>query len=82
MTKPEAAQLLDLIIERAQGLRMAGVASVDLDGFKFGLLPYEPEVPRDFGDAAPEDKPKGALHDPDTFGRRSVPGNQTREPRQ
>lgn len=71
-----AAELLELLIEQAPKLRVAGVSKVALEGLSFELLPAEPEVPEQ--DDNKDDKPPDPFHDPATFGGR-VPGNQRRE---
>lgn len=81
MTKANAAELLQLLIEQAPKLRAAGVGPrVELDGIKFDLLPLEPEVSNADagGDEAEEEKPGNPFFDKDTFGRRSVPGETKR----
>lgn len=66
MDKQAAGELLDLIVERAQGLRAAGIRSVNLGGASFTLAPAELEPD---GDAQDEETgPSDALHDPWTFG--------------
>ncbi len=81
MTKATAADLLQLVIDKAPKLREVGVASVDLEDIKFELHPLEPApaptVAR--GDDDDEDESRDPLHDRDTFGGRRVPGNTRRE---
>lgn len=80
MTKDAAADLLQLLIEQAPKLRKAGVAKVDLGGLAFELRPPDPEiVPAGSAQGDEDDDRRDALHDPDTFGGRRVPGNQRRE---
>lgn len=38
------AELIDLVIRRADDLRKAGVLSIELGGFKAQLSPYQPPV--------------------------------------
>jgi hypothetical protein len=79
MTKATAAELLDLIIERAPRLRSAGVRAVEIENVSFDLAPADPpDVSIDIDDE--DDAPRDALHDPHTYGRRKrVPGRQRRE---
>lgn len=66
MTAQEAAELLDLIIERASALRTSGVLNVNLGGASFTLAPAEvttTSIPDD------DDGPVDTLHDPVTHGR-------------
>ena len=80
MTKATAAELLDLLIDRAPKLRSAGYSKVALDGMSFELRAPEPEVqPSGNAHNDEDDDRRDALHDPDTFGGRRVPGNQRRE---
>ena len=75
----DAAQLLDVVIAKAQKLRDAGVLRVRLEGLAFDLAPPEPTVDADddgeqldeIGDADP-------FKDPATYGGR-VPGFRRRE---
>ncbi len=69
MDKQEAAELLDLIIERAPGLRAAGIRAVNLGGASFTLAPPElgPTSEPDQKDEA--DPPADMLRDPWTHGR-------------
>lgn len=71
MTAKEAADLLDVIANRAQGLRQLGVLRVDL-GVGIGFTLADPEI--ESGAAAgakPDDEtPRDALEDPETFGIR------------
>lgn len=70
MTRDEASELLDLIIERAPQLREAGVLSVNLGGAAFVLAAAELAAPADLGaDQGGEGDPKDVLHDPWTHGR-------------
>lgn len=67
MDKVTAAELLDLIIERAPALRVAGVLRVDLGGAGFHLAPAADSsaVLADEDDAH---APVGLLRDPFTHG--------------
>jgi hypothetical protein len=79
VTKATAAELLDLIIDRAPRLRLAGVSSVELEHVSFALTPPEPPDVTTTEDDE-DDAPRDALHDPATYGRRKrVPGRQRRE---
>lgn len=76
MTKEEAADLLDLIVERAADLRAAGVLSVELGGAGFTLARAEPS---DSG-GAPSDEEEGpgdVLRDVWTHGRPSPTSPKT-----
>lgn len=66
MTRQEAEDLLDLIVERAPTLRAAGIRSVNLGGASFTLAPAEIEESVD--ESEPEPGPSDVLHDPTTFG--------------
>jgi len=81
MTKASAAELLDLLIDRAPKLRKAGYRKVSLENaISFELEPLEPEAPPAAANAGDDQaEPSDPFHDPDTFGRTRVPGNQKRE---
>lgn len=66
MTRQEAEELLDLIVERAPTLRAAGIRSVNLGGASFALAPAELAESAD--ETEPEEGPGDVLHDPATFG--------------
>jgi hypothetical protein len=77
MTKQEAADILDLIEQRAPRLQRVGVLSVTLGGAGFTLAPAEPVASIDPGaddDKADAEEPKGVLDSPWTHGR---PGKDT-----
>lgn len=77
MTKQEAADILDLIEERAPRLQRVGILNVTLGGAGFTLAPAEPVGPVDIGagdDKADVEEPKGVLDSPWTHGR---PGKDT-----
>lgn len=72
--KQKPSDLLTLIVERAEALRKAGVASVQLDGCSFTLTPYyEPPAAPERREADPQE-PEDPLSDPATFGLR--PGSR------
>ncbi len=75
MTKATAAELLQLVIDKAPKLREVGVSSVQIDGVAFGLRPLEPPPAEPADDDDEDERPRGPLHDRDTFGGRRVPGN-------
>lgn len=78
MTAKEAAELLDLIENRAEALARRGVRRVDLGpGVGFSLDAPMPE-PAEVGAAADVDRPTGALDDSATYG---LPGESRRIPR-
>lgn len=62
VNRQEAAELLDLIVERAPQLRAAGIRSVNVGGASFTLAPADLEP--DMTDSEPEEGPTDALHDP------------------
>lgn len=68
MTKDDAAELLDLIIERAPDLRAAGVLTVELGEAGFSLAPAE-RADVDMGDKEEGETPTDVLRDPWTHGR-------------
>jgi len=69
VTKPEAADFIDLIIARAPQLREAGVRSVNLgDGVGFVLAAPVPEADDLDGNSDEEADVPDALHDPWTHG--------------
>jgi hypothetical protein len=70
MTRQEAEDLLDLIVERAPKLRAAGIRAVNLGGASFTLAAAELEADGD--DTELEDGPSDVLHDSWTYG---VPPN-------
>ncbi len=67
MTKEEAAELLDLIVDQAPRLRAAGIRAVNLGGASFSLAPAELEPDANVQDD--EAGPADVLHDPWTHGR-------------
>ena len=67
MDRNEAAELLDLIVERAPQLRAAGIRAVNLGGASFTLAPAEIEGDIDGKDD--DEGPVDTLHDPWTHGR-------------
>lgn len=78
ISKDAAAELLDLIADRAPKLRAAGIQRVALDGFEAELAPAEPEAADDDPRLAEEEQDRGVLDDPATFGRRTgVPGRKS-----
>jgi hypothetical protein len=78
--KPTPAELLDLLVTRANALRASGVRRVELEGLSFDLAAPEPDPSESGADEADGSDP---LYDPATFGRRDgkVPGfqRQTRD---
>lgn len=70
MTKQEASDLIDLMVERAADLRGAGIRSVNLGGVSFTLAAPD-HAPDDLDGNQDEEVPTDALHDPWT---RGVPG--------
>lgn len=66
MTRQEAEELLDLIVERAPTLRAAGIRAVNLGGASFSLAPAELEADGD--ETESEDGPRDVLHDSWTYG--------------
>ena len=68
------AQWLDLIEQRAQGLREAGVTHIELEGCLVELAPHYPEQPGPAQEQtlkeidAEIEKQRNALADPETFG--------------
>lgn len=72
MNRQDAEALLDLIVERADGLRKAGIRSVNLGGASFTLA--APELELEDGDEPADDGPRDALHDPWAHG---IPGPGT-----
>lgn len=76
MTKKDAADLLDLVVEKAPALRRAGVVSVGVGDLTFELAPEE--LAADDRDIEP-DQQFGVLDDPHTFGiqdpKAKVPGS-------
>ncbi len=70
---PTAAEWLDLLIERADALRKAGVTHVDLGGCAVTLAPPPVEMPieRDRPEPAEDLDP---LNDPATYADGRVPG--------
>lgn len=69
MTKDDAAELLDLIIERAPDLRAAGVLTVNLGEAGFTLAAAEPgQGSADTTEGGDEERAVGVLHDPATHG--------------
>jgi hypothetical protein len=73
VTKADSGEILDLLIERGPKLRKAGFSKVSLEGVSFELLPLEPEIPKARETEDEEEKPRGPLDDPDTYGRKRVP---------
>jgi hypothetical protein len=69
MDRSTAAELLELIVERASALREAGILSVQLDGAGFTLAPAA--LPAEHGVAEEEEVegPADVLRDPWTHGR-------------
>jgi len=61
MTRSEAEALLDLMEERAGGLRAKGILSVTLGPASFTLAPAELEA--DETEPDPEEGPSDVLHD-------------------
>jgi hypothetical protein len=82
VTAKEAAEILDLIRDRAPGLRECGVLRVELGGgVAFTLADAEPEAPAAGAAAEPDDdQPMDALHDPWTHGR-PAPGAPRQTPK-
>lgn len=79
MSPKEAAELLDLIQDRAPKLRDAGVRGVvQLDGVRFSIG----DVPNDEPDGEQPDEDDGdPLDDPATYGlsrKQSIPGARTK----
>lgn len=78
MTPPTPAELLDLLVERADRLRAAGVLRLELEGLKVELAPAAPTIdPNKRRDAEPEpaEDDVDPFRDPATFGLRAgVPG--------
>jgi len=71
VTAKEAADLLDVIANRAQGLRQLGVRRVDLGpGVGFTLAAPEPEPAAAAAKSPDDDPPRDALEDAETFGLR------------
>lgn len=75
MTKQEASDLIDLMLERAGELREAGIRAVNLGGLSFTLAPAEPPADDLDGNQDPGEHPD-ALHDPWTYGV-PAPGGPT-----
>jgi len=79
MSRADTAELLDLLIDRAEKLRKAGIVSAQLGDFRVELRPFEPDIPADFGKRKDDEElPSDPLHDADTYGGR-VPGRARRE---
>lgn len=76
MTTTEAAEIIDLLINRAPKLRAAGVLELDLGDFAVTLRSLEP-------DAEPEapvvEETKNMWNDPATYGGGVVPGTTRKE---
>jgi len=66
MTRQEAEELLDLIVERAPTLRSAGIRAVNLGGASFSLAAAELEPDGD--ETEQEPGPSDVLHDSWTYG--------------
>ncbi len=82
LTRTEAAELIDLIAERAPKLRDAGVRRLRLEDLELELAPPEVEVAGDADDDEDEQQrePRHPFYDPATFGRRrGVPGRKPGE---
>jgi hypothetical protein len=70
MTLTEAAELLDLVTERAPALRDAGVARVALGDLAFELAPAAPPAADQAKTEEAEEEEEGdVLRSPWTFGR-------------
>jgi hypothetical protein len=67
MTKATAAELLDLIIDRAPKLRELGITHVELEQLSVTLAPHEPEASGEDEDDDVE-PPRGGMYDPMTYG--------------
>jgi len=65
-------QWIDLILDRAEKLRKAGVKTMTIDGFSVELEAAQPEAEIDLSedDKKPAVVHRDALDDPDTFGGR------------
>ena len=72
-TRPTPKELLDLIAEKAEALRKAGVQQIELEGCAFVLTPwFDPKLLT----SPPDEEPKSIWDDPATFahtGRKGVP---------
>jgi hypothetical protein len=66
MTRQEASELLDLIVENAPRLRAAGIRAVNVGGASFTLAPAEIEPDGDESETEPA--PSDVLHDSWTYG--------------
>jgi hypothetical protein len=79
MTKQDAAELLDLIVERAPQLRAAGILTVELGGAGFTLAPAAMTDDDGAVENDEEPGPSDVLHDPWTHGRpgKDAPKNLT-----
>jgi len=76
-TRDETAALLDLIADRAPGLRAAGVLAIAVDGISAQLAPAD-QPADDSGQDGQDEEEKGVLDDPATFGRKTgVPGGRS-----
>lgn len=57
MAEISSAELIDLIVRRAEDLRRAGVLSIEVGGFKAQLAPYQGAI---VSDKAQEPEPEPA----------------------
>ena len=72
--KPTAAEWLSLIADNATRLRGVGVLSVVIDGVSFVLAAAEASAPVRVVEDDAETDDLDPMNDPQTYGRRRVPG--------